>query len=351
MIKAKINKTYNNEELIEIGMKFKKADVRCVFFAHGTFAGDSPLGVAEALESTFSEIQGIESLKPAIKKSVDHTMKDLGNYTQGYIDEFANLLGQDIQCLPFIWTSENHHAARLKATVKLAKELAEIIKNKNITHNQRILLCGHSHAGQVFALLTLLLENSVTAEKLLEVIEQLALDKAQLLKDLMMVKTVFLDIVTFGTPVRYAWGQYANYRLLDIINHRSAIDIGGLLTTRDGDYVQQWGAEGTDIITAEPYSSINRQLDVILNDKGRSLTAIKNNFKRKICTQPCYEDGRIVGCEHLLIDYLDNDLSPNWFEKYFDVSHSIGTLFGHGAYTRIDFMQFTGVLLAKSLYS
>jgi len=351
MIKAKINNTYSSKELTEMGVKFKNADVRCVFFAHGTFAGDSPLGVAEALESTFSELQGMDGLKVAIKKNIDHTFKDLGNYTQGYIDEFENQLGQGIQCLPFIWTSENHHAARLKATVKLAKELAEIIKNKNITKNQRVLLCGHSHAGQVFALLTLLLENSETAEKLLDVIEQLALDKAQLLKDLIRVKTVFLDIVTFGTPVRYAWGRYTNYRLLDIINHRSAIDIRGLLTTRDGDYVQQWGAEGTDIVTTEFYRSINQQLDVILNDKGQSLTAIKKNVKRKVCTQPHYEDGTLVKCEHLLIDYLDNDPNPNWFEKYFNVSQSVGTLFGHGAYTRIDFKQFTGMLLAKTLYS
>ena len=129
---------------------------------------------------------------------------------------------------------------------------------KNPSRNERILLIGHSHAGQLFALLTTfleekemdLMETNLKDSKIWQLAEAVELDKdiIQLKENLKKIDKVYLDIVTFGTPPRYQWGtptrkgQETNYRLLNVINHRhETVSIFGLLNTREGDYVQQLG--------------------------------------------------------------------------------------------------------------
>ncbi len=210
----------------------------------------------------------------------------------------------------------------------------------------RLLLLGHSHAGQLFALLTTLLENGEIAEQLYKVIEQSSQlgTKADLLRDLSTLKPIGLDMVTFGTPVRYAWGHYENYRLLAIVNHRSPVDFTGLLTTRDGDYVQQWGAEGTDLPATFEFL-LNDSLDTVL-DKGREPSLFIQGLANQERKNPHYADGTIR-TETLKIDYKDNADS---ILEFLDVAHCVKTLFGHGVYTENRAMLFNVQALVENLY-
>ena len=54
----------------------------------------------------------------------------------------------------FDWSSGNDHLARAEAAVKLFNRLADLPID---LATERLLLWGHSHAGNVFALLTNLL--------------------------------------------------------------------------------------------------------------------------------------------------------------------------------------------------
>ncbi len=53
----------------------------------------------------------------------------------------------------FNWSSENHHIGRADGAIRLLDELASL----KLQPTQRVLLFGHSHAGNVFALMTNLL--------------------------------------------------------------------------------------------------------------------------------------------------------------------------------------------------
>ena len=68
-----------------------------------------------------------------------------------------------------------------------------------------------------------------------------------------------LDIVTFGTPIRYGWDSAGYARLLHFINHRPAEGLpeyrapfppklDDVLSAADGDYVQQLGIAGTNVM-------------------------------------------------------------------------------------------------------
>jgi hypothetical protein len=73
------------------------------------------------------------------------------------------------------------------------------------------------------------------------------------------LKGVALDIVTFGTPVRYGWDSGGYARLLHFIHHRPAVGLpeylapfppklDDLMTAARGDYVQQLGIAGTNVM-------------------------------------------------------------------------------------------------------
>ncbi|MDD2738427.1 MAG: hypothetical protein PHR94_05805 [Methylomonas lenta] len=332
------------------GAVFKNQKVRQVLLVHGTFVGDNALGIYDFLEPIERSLTGYKTITNQLesfgKDVINHLVKDVGNYTPEYTEALSQGLNNDIACDLFVWGSGDFHLARLKGAVGLAKQLSEKISDRHIREGEHILLIGHSHAGQLFALLTTLLEGGEKAEQLYKVIDQSSQlgKKADLLSYLKTIKPIYLDIVTFGTPVRYAWGHYDNYRLLAIVNHRSPVDIKGLLTTRDGDYVQQWGAEGTDVFPTFE-RALNDSLDVVL-DKGKDPSLLIASLAHKNRNHPHYVDGSIVS-ETLLIDYKDNADS---ILKYLDVTHCVKTLFGHGVYTEYRAMLFNLNTIVEKLY-
>ena len=157
-----------------------------------------------------------------------------------------------------------------------------------------------------------------------------------------VIKKINLDFVTFGTPIRYSWGEYEKSRLMAVVNHRSNVRPSGILSTRDGDYIQQWGVEGTDMQS-------NDEFDAIL-DKGKNISLVKTNFKREKRSDPKYANGNIVS-ESFFVNYKDNRSFPLFFLNPFTVPHSVKTLFGHGVYTKKSTMLFNMNMIINNWYS
>lgn len=332
--------------------------VREILLVHGTFTGDDPLGFIALIDPKFEVLAN--ALRIREKGLVDLLAKDLGNYTQQYADKLGSIL--NLACKRFTWSSGNCHLARLEGTLELARILAKNITENKIQPDERILLLGHSHAGQLFALLTTFLEDTGKAEAIYAIMDKyddLKKQKESLLDCLGIVRTIHLDFVTFGTPVRYPWGKYAKARLLAIVNHRSKVHLSGLLSTRDGDYVQQWGVEGSDFVPPDKSNiTMNDAFDAVL-DTGRDAELLKNSLKREDRRDPIHADGKSV-CETVLVDYRDDAAHyhesttlPVYFLNilnYLDIFHCVRTLFGHGAYTRERAMPFNMQLIVDKLY-
>lgn len=333
--------TNSKAKMYEFGNQMKGKGVSHIYFVHGTWAGDSPLGFL----SRIPNIPFNKQLRETVKIIVDEAMGDLGNYTDSYCELFEQSIGGDIPCDRINWGSGNYHRARVKGAITLIKEIAKDIKDPSV--NERILLIGHSHAGQLFALLTTFLEEEEMSMmetnekmskigKLVEVVEldeDIYKDITQLKEDLKKIDKVFLDIITFGSPPRYLWGKEKikggkpNYRLLNVINHHhknQPVSIGGLWKTKDGDYVQQWGVGRTDLNDSQ-----NSKIEEIIGEEQYyfDLSMLKGS-ERHI---PKYG-------ETLLIDYGDEGKKAK------------ETLLGHGVYTCKEKMLFNTELIVDNFY-
>ncbi|MCP4265699.1 MAG: hypothetical protein GY777_09010 [Candidatus Brocadiaceae bacterium] len=345
------------KQMAQLGEAMKDSMVRHVFFTHGTFAGNDPIGINRLLENieetTGKQIFRTSILRKFTKDAINRLTKDLGNFTEGYKDSFHNAVSNNINCDLFVWSGENHHTARLIGAVELSQKLSDTIRQFNYVKNERIILMGHSHAGQIFALLATLLENGDKANELYDIIDIMSGFDVNTLRDnLAEIKNVCLDFVTFGTPVRYRWGKYHNYRLINIINDRNNnVKIDGILRTRDGDYVQQWATEGTDVKSAS-FSENNERLDDVLENRGRiSASEFLEKLKDHTRKFPLYYDSTEAH-QTFLVDYQDQD-DKSTMDKLLEfdsIPHCVKTLFGHGIYTRKETMLFNAYLIANNLY-
>ena len=117
-------------------------------------------------------------------------------------------------------------------------------------------------------------------------------------------------------PPRYKFVINNKIKLIQVINHRRSDyfsgKLNGIINTKDGDYIQKIGVEGSDFTTK---NILNQKLDNIL-DRGQDLEKLKKNINRKYRFDA---QGKI-----LLIDLKDNSSYPNF----------LLTLFGHGSYTK-----------------
>ena len=242
-----------------------------------------------------------------------------------------------IDALAFTWSGENHHAARAQGAVRLARALA-LHGGGALRWGDRVLLVGHSHGGQLFALLSQLVARSHGHEELVSAARARGEDVAALEEHLTLLRGCSLDVATFGTPVRYGWaGGGARLRLLHVVNDRGgarrAPSLRGLLHTRHGDYVHRLGAPGSDFPAPTVRErAINGRLDRVLGN-GRDVRAWLRHVARGLRVAP---QGRTV-----LVDYGDDArAAPNF----------LATGLGHAAYTRRDAMLFHARLLASHFY-
>jgi hypothetical protein len=204
----------------------------------------------------------------------------------------------------------------------------------------RVLLAGHSHGGQLFALLSQLAARVSGHEDLLLAAHARGEDVGALEEHLELLRRCAVDAVTFGTPPRYGWARGAGFRVLHVVNHRGAAprsgSLRGLLHTARGDYVHQIGVPGSDFPAPTAADrALNDRLDRVLG-AGTDLRVLLRNVARGMRVAP---HGHTV-----LVDY--GDAAPGRVLPNF-----LATGLGHAAYTRGDAMLFHARLVADHFYA
>ncbi len=288
-------------EMERIGHRLAEAGVSAVVFAHGTFTGTDPLsayGVVERALPVVGRRVG-RALRTRTRRYVERLLGDLGNFGEGYARTFEDAIGRAIPCTAYAWSSENHHVGRLEGALGLVRVLA--------THAElawsggarapRLLVCGHSHAGQVFALVSQLLARSIATEAVLDVARARGIDVAALDVDLDLLARVDVDFVTFGAPARYAWAKLDRVRVLHVASER--------------DWIQRLGQQPSDF---PALSGEERRINASLQRSPWALAEAG-------------EPG-----ERVVVDY------------------GAPLLLQHACYTRLDNMLFHARLVADRLY-
>lgn len=318
-------------EMRAVGERYAAASVEAVVFVHGTFTGSDPLSAYRAVERALPGFGRdlARTLRAKTRGYVQRVLGDVGNFGGGYVRLFEEALrphGARIPCTDFVWSSENHHVGRLEGALGLLRALATHAALGSGTGG-RLLVIGHSHAGQLFALVTQLLARSIATEAILDIARARSLDVVALEADLETLEGRAVDFVTFGAPARYAWATVSGVRALHVIG----IAPEGAKASLSGDWVRKLGAEGSDF---PPLDGEDRRINAAL---ARSLGAGFAPAKlaaavRSGMSLPSY--GEVA-----FVDYADKGLSS-----------VVTSGLGHGTYTRLDAMLFHARLVADRLY-
>ena len=375
------------------GVQLAEAGVRAVLFVSGMpYAdpfGSERLDEAGGLKRGYSRgIPGLESLLGLLrvetnglpkredlpqppfgndevpKQKIDGLVGEVGNFSDGYIQEFASAVNGDLSnkivCDRYLWSSLNHHLGRVEAALTLTQFLQEWAERHSLQQGHRILVQGHGHAGQILALISnlsattegsnrqaifqILADHYERLQKNGEALERL--DRVyRLLTTPSFLNEAALDIVTLGTSVRYGWDTSRVGQLLHMVNHRPIRgDAKRWLAKMElpqiaweipmlagGDYIQQLAVAGTDAVPAsEEEQFVNKELAGLLEPY--------DGFERWLeCARRgtrCANDGQC-----LLVDFKVGADSP---------CHE--HLYGHGCYTRRNAMLFNTLQIVKALY-
>jgi hypothetical protein len=321
----------------EVGTRMRGAGTRLVVFVHGSFVGDDPLALARTLEGAVPGLSGLaRALRGLTRTQVSRFLGDLSNFPQDYVDALAAATG--VEAIEFTWSGENHHAARVQEAVRLARALAlGMHSGRALGADDRVLLVGHSHGGQLFAILSQLIARSRGYEELVGAAAARGEDVAVLEDHLAQLRGCAFDVATFGTPPRYAFASGSRLRLLHLVNHRRtaarAAALRGLFHTRRGDYVHHLGAPGSDWPAASAKDrALNERLDRVLG-VGTDLRAWVRHVADGLRVSPYGHT--------LLVDYGDQArVVPNFW----------ATGLGHAAYTRRESMLFHIRLVVDHFY-
>ena len=376
------------------GAQLSRAGVRTVIFLHGAIHGTDVFGMqrldeAGGLKRGYSRgVSGLDALlammreggngipllpgglKPPLandddtKSLLDEQLGDAGNFTSANVEAFQkaiNLnLSQPIVCQRILWSSEHHHIGRATGAVCLLDTLRQSCEQHHLKHGQRILVLAHGQAGLTLALASnLLCPSLITGRpKLLTLLTSYAeqADQPHLVAAIKRIEPLLgtdsllnratLDVVTFGTPVRYGWDPFGIGKLLHIVNHRNLRTDGKSWLAKmelpqiimempiawGGDYVQELAVAGSDSVPTnelakaaskavwemvEPYDGFERWLECA----------------RRVVRFP--SEGRC-----LLVDYKDSTGSTNPRDHYY----------GHAAYTRRDAILFNTAQIVRTFY-
>ncbi|MEO8324447.1 MAG: hypothetical protein ABI618_01255 [Nitrospirota bacterium] len=301
----------------------------------------------------------------ATHKGLDVLAQEIGNFSSSYVRKFELALtqgiDQSIPCGRYVWSSINHHVGRVEAAMHLLLYLQKWGSELGLTKDDRLLIVGHGHAGQVLALLSNILARgeSEMRGRVFELLakyweacpsEDRSVAQLEHMYGLVMDQTVLngatVDVVTLGTPIRYGWDTDGVGHLLHFVNHREIRTDGKRWLAKmelpqiawempyqtGGDYVHQLAVAGTDVVPNNPEAEQ-------VNVDFREIFEPYDGFERWLeCTRRttrCANDGQC-----LLVEYgVQAEESPR--------QH----LFGHACYTHSRAMLFLATEIAQAFYS
>ena len=348
------------EQLSGIGASFARAKVSAIYCVHGTFVGNDILGLLTELSRFAPGLS--KSLSHVGKSVIDAFTGEAGNYTRAFTEALETGLaagaGQKIPVHLFHWSSQNNHIARADGAIRLIAELARHASEQKTSQLGRVQLWGHSHGGNVLALTTQLLaadrEARDTFFRAARSFYQPWLRRSvdmphwQQVRDLLddenhSVRKLPLDIVTYGTPIRYGWNAAGYANLLHFIHHRPPqqgeeyqapipLKLLRLRKALDGDYIQQIGIAGTNF---PPLPIAVRSL---LAD-WRLDQLLEKSVPRESIIARLHRAARMPDeGTTLLADYTE--ISP-WLVR---------NIAGHGLYTRRKWLPFHCGEIAERFY-
>lgn len=342
------------------GAKFSQAGVAAIYCVHGTFCGDDVLGLFTELEGWAPSVA--KPLRRWSKRAIDAVIGETGNYTPDFAERMETALSADaprpVPVRLFHWSSQNHHIARADGAVRLIDELATFGEQlPDSLNDPRIILWAHSHGGNVFALLTNLLGADEAARQeffhasrtffrpwiatrpdlpVWDRVEQLLADPQH------PVRRLKLDVITYGTPIRYGWDAGGYHNLLHVIHHRPHPKHHAhrapyppwphdVVAAEHGDYIQQVGIAGTNFpplpIALRTFLADWRLGSLLQRNLGGWLRSRLKHGMR------VHEEGTT-----LLVDYDD----PHWLPWMH--------VLGHAPYTRSHWLPLHCELAAEHFY-
>ncbi len=383
------------EAMAHYGTRLSQAGVTSVVFLHGSLHGTDLFGMqrldeAGGLKRGYSRgVSGVDALlaamreesngipllpgglkpplsnDPATKHLLDEQIGDAGNFTEAYVESFRKSLNRNlarpISCHRLLWASEHHHLGRALAAVWLLDELHKRCTEQHLGTGHRILVQAHGQAGLVLALVSnLLCPSPITGRpKLLSVLSSYAQQTNQpalvgtmkriesLVATATLLNGVALDIVTFGTPVRYGWDISGIGKLLHIVNHRNLRTDGKSWLAKmelpqitmempiawGGDYVQELAVAGSDAVPATETAKV-------VNKMVWELIEPYDGFERWLeCARRAVRFPSEGHC--LLVDYKDSTGSTNPRDHYY----------GHAVYTRRHALLFNTAQIDQTFYN
>ncbi|MEM8681722.1 MAG: hypothetical protein AAGF97_20425, partial [Planctomycetota bacterium] len=235
-------------------------------------------------------------------------------------------------------------AGRAIAALQLLVEL-----DQHAHETGSLVLWGHSHAGNVFAIVSNLLGGTRSDRQrflaafgtwLARLDPVLWEAGTRLLDSAQPLLRVPVDIVTFGTPLRYGWDSNGYRHLIHFVNHHATIEPAHrvpfpptaeqLRQSEAGDYFQQLFIAGTNFppgIWAWGQWKVERQLGQLLQSGVPSQEIVQ-----------ALSHGRRVAADGqtLLVDYNA-------------VDDEARTLTGHAVYTRLKWLPFHAATVADEL--
>ncbi len=383
------------EAMAAYGTRLSQSGVRAVLFMHGTFLGTDLFGMQRldeggGLKRGYSRgISGLDALLALMRQDsngmatppggqgppfgddgrlktwLDAQVGDAANFTDAYVEQFTKAVNQTVSrpiaCSRYLWSSEHHHLGRAQAACRFIDRVRTLSTDLDLGPGDRILVQAQGHAGQVLALVSDLLAPGESSQRkaflavLTSYLEQTQAEAplraslnaiVPLLPHGTILNGTSLDVVTFGTPIRYGWDPSGLGKLLHIVNHRMMRTDGKRWLAKmelpqitmempiawGGDYLQQLAVAGSDAVpTAPEAEEANKALWEILEPW--------DGFERWVeCARKgvrCPNDGHC-----LLVDYKDSTGSTN----------ALDHLYGHAAYTRLSNLLFNTREIVQTFY-
>lgn len=345
------------EQLAISGEVFGGANVDAILLVHGTFVGNDLLGLLTELSRYAPDLS--QKLSRVGKRVIDRFTGEAGNYTRTFASALQEGLsagaGRELPVKFFNWSSQNNHIARADGAIRLIAELALLAKQNP---PRRVQIWGHSHGGNVMALASQLLGADQAARDqffkttesfyrpwigqqtdvpVWEQVQELLRDADHPLRQLQ------LDMVTFGTPIRYGWNAGGYARLLHFIHHRPPLQgeehqapiplkIMRARKALDGDYVQQIGISGTNFMPL-PFAIRTLLADWRL-DKLLEADVVHENIISRLRRATRVPDEGTT----LLVDYTEIN---RWVTRH---------ILGHGLYTLRKWLPFHCQEIARRFY-